>query len=303
MLYRGIVLFVFALVPASLAAQAIPYIMAPPVNGAGLINSSLNPKFKRSSSSSTVAVEPKVAATFSLNFIAVKSRTRGNLASFVSKTRAKDPQGAAQLEQLFSQTDVISAIGQSIEPYGLRTNNVADAYAVYWISAWEASRGIIGASETRQRAQAVKSQVANAILSTPAFAAATDAQKQEYAEAMFVQAALVSSVSEAYANDPEMSQRTIAAIKQGAKAMGLDLDTMDLTPNGFVPAKGRKRSDAGGAVDGDGAEGDAVLASNDTPTGDKAPANPLATYALIAAAGGAGLGGVFLIGKAMGKKG
>lgn len=62
---------------------------------------------------------------------------------------------------------------------------------------------------------------------------------------------------------------------------------MTLTQGGFVPADRRGEADTGKAN---------ALASTTPP-----PAQP--PYALIAAAGGAGLGAVFLIGKAMGRKG
>jgi hypothetical protein len=255
--------------------------------------------------------KPSVSTSAVTTYSPSAARTRANLAAFASKTRKVDPEGAAKMDQLFASTDIIGQIGQGIAPYGLKTNNVADAYAVYWINAWEASRGIAGASETRQRAQAVRTQASNAMAAVPALATATDAQKQEFAEAMLVQAALISAYMDDAAGNPAQLRAIGAAVAKGAKAMGLDLDTMDLTPNGFVPAKGRKRSDAGDALDGDAANGaansDTTLASNDAPNRDNAPSDPLsgplATYALIAAAGGAGLGGVFLIGKAMGKKG
>jgi hypothetical protein len=71
----------------------------------------------------------------------------------------------------------------------------------------------------------------------PAMATATDAQKQEYAEAMLIQAAMIDSSKEVYENDPQMMQQLSAAVAKGAKAMGLDLSKMELTENGFVPAK------------------------------------------------------------------
>jgi hypothetical protein len=45
------------------------------------------------------------------------------------------------MEALFASSDIIGAIGQAMATIGLKTNNVADAYAVYWVAAWQASRG------------------------------------------------------------------------------------------------------------------------------------------------------------------
>jgi hypothetical protein len=211
-----------------------------------------------SRSKSSTPNQPSVSASKALTtFIPSVARTRQNLANFVSKTRGADPQGAAKMEALFASTDVIGMVGKGIAPYGLKTNNVADAYAVYWISAWEASRGIVGASETRQRAQAVRAQAERGLVSSPQFARATEAQKQEFAEAMLVQAAMISSHMEAAADDSNQLRAVSAAVLKGAKASGLDLKAMELTQQGFASVKGRKRSDAGGGV-GSKSNGDAV---------------------------------------------
>jgi hypothetical protein len=181
----------------------------------------------------TSPARASVANPASLFFTPSLSNRKRNLAQFVAKTRAQSPDNADQMAKLFASTDVIGAMGSAIAPYGLSTNNVADAYAVYWIAAWEASRGIAGSGETRGRIQAVKAQAANALLATPAFVNATPAQKQELAEAMFVQAALIQATVDTYAGDPATLRKFSAAVTQGARASGLDLASMTLTPTGF----------------------------------------------------------------------
>jgi hypothetical protein len=189
----------------------------------------------------------KISVITDLNYVPSKTRTRTNLKNFANKTRAVDPAGAAQMEQFFASTDIIGLMGTAIAPYGLRIDNVADAFAVYWINAWEAANGVVGAQETRARVQAVKVQAANGLSQSPEFASASDAQKQEMAEALLVQAALISSAMEAAANDPAKLRAISNAVMQGAAKSGLDLNKMTLTEKGFVPiiatnAKvGRKR--------------------------------------------------------------
>jgi hypothetical protein len=74
---------------------------------------------------------------------------------------------------------------------------------------------------------------------------------------------------------------------------------MTLTENGFVPSSKRSSFDDRDVPGPSGYEvREQALAANDNATRDLAP-----NYALIAAAGGAGLGGMFLLGKAMGRKG
>jgi hypothetical protein len=219
-----------------------------------------------------------------------KSRTRNNLANFVTKTRAGDPDGAAKMEQLFASTDVMGAIGDAMKGVGLARNNAAHAYAVYWISAWQAAQG---RSDTRSAVtyQAVAEQAARGLAAAPEFARATDAQKQEMAEAMMVQAAMIDSYIETAAGNAAQIKAIAAAVAQGTKASGLDLGSMTLTDTGFVA---RDKSSAL-----DPAQGASVAPTKHAATTDttKPP------YLLMATAGGAGMAGVFLLGKMVGKKG
>ncbi len=176
------------------------------------------------------------ASAVELTYKSLTERRRANLAQFVDKTRARDPEGAAQLEQLFNSSDIIETIGQGIAPYGLSANNLADAYTVYWMNAWQAANGDPSASFTRAQAQAVKAQAADALLATPEMAQASDAQKQEMAEAMLIQAAMINAATDQAAGNAAQLEQIGAAVRQGAKASGLDLDAMRLTEEGFVPA-------------------------------------------------------------------
>lgn len=215
-----------------------------------------------------------------------------NLVNFVAKTRKVDPAGANQLEEMFATTDVIAELGKAMNDVGLRPDNLADAYTVYWSSAWHAS---VGSTKTPSREQfaKIKAQATAGLLANPSIVSASGAAKQEFAEALLVQAALIDASIEAAQSNSAQLKAVSKAVQQGAQAMGLDLYAMTLTEDGFVPAK------KGSAVDNmpaaPGEENTPALASNIPPV--ESP-----NYALIAAAGGAGLGGMFLLGKAMGRK-
>jgi hypothetical protein len=224
------------------------------------------------------------------------TRRRANLAKFVEKTRATDPKGAAKMATMFASSDPIAMLGAGIAGYGLRTDNAADAYTVYWMTAWQAAHGDTS-DFTRSQAQAVKAQSAGALVATPEFIAANDATKQEFAEAMMVQAMLISASLDTYKNNPAMMRQLGAAVRKGAKASGLDLDAMTLTDQGFVP------SGKTGAADPAPGAAEQALAANAAATPPVAANDTSPPYILLAAAGGAGLGGVFLLGKMMGKRG
>jgi hypothetical protein len=231
----------------------------------------------------------------SLNFTPSLMRRKQNLAQFINKTRPSNPDGAIKMTQMFASTDVISVIGRGIAPFGLRIDNVADAYTVYWTNAWLGSRGRDD-TLSKQQISAVRNQAANALLASQGVATASDAGKQELAEALLVQAALIESYVANAKSDPALMTKVKAAIAQGAKRMGLDIYTMTLTDNGFVPAKRSSAVDNADLISG--SESDEQTLASAMPSSDKEAPN----YALIAAAGGAGLGGMFLLGKVMGRK-
>ena len=78
----------------------------------------------------------------------------------------------------------------------------------------------------------------NAFTATPDFSVTGDAVRQEYAEALLLQAAMLGSAFEQWKNDPEMLDQLAEAARRGAQASGLDLSEMTLTTNGFVPRRG-----------------------------------------------------------------
>jgi hypothetical protein len=255
---------------------------------------------RRVADNSPTNQSPYTTRAGSLVYNISRARTRVNLQNFVNKTRANDPAGATQMEQLFASTDIIDQINGAMRSVGLSADNAADAYALWWVSAWKASRGDDSTASSASY-QAVSEQAAHALSQSSDFANANDAQKQEMAEAMLVQAALIDASIETYAGDRAMMAKLSSAVKQGAAASGLDLDKMTLTEDGFVPAKPRKRSDASDA----GAGEEKALAANDAGSagGEKDEGLSPTQLAMIAAAGGAGLGAVFLLGKVAGKKG
>jgi hypothetical protein len=189
----------------------------------------------RNNNSSTESYSQQEAPqTTSLTYTPSKSRTRTNLQNFVNKSRAADPAGAAQMEQMFASTDVIGQIGDAMASVGLSRSNAADAFALYWVSAWQAANG---RSDTRspETYKAAAAQAARGLSQSPEFAAATEAQKQEMAEALMVQAALIDAAADQAAGaDPQQASAFRKAVSQGAAASGLELDKMTLTEEGFV---------------------------------------------------------------------
>lgn len=165
------------------------------------------------------------------------ARTQQNLRSFLA--RAPNPAARAELEQMFAaQPTLMDDIRAGIQPYGLDSHNVADAFAMWWIMAWLASE-VRMQEPDREMAQNVSRQVRNAFAATPDFASTTDAARQEYAEALLLQALILAELIKAAGANAEIKAQLPAIAQKGAKDSGIDLSQMTLTQAGFVPRKAK----------------------------------------------------------------
>jgi hypothetical protein len=173
------------------------------------------------------------AQPITLRYTPSKERRARNLADFIAKSRKVDPEGADRLQKVFAQTDLIEAMRAPLGKAGLRIDDVADAYAAWWITAWYASRG---SNETPSagKVAAVKAQAARALSATPMMRGASDASRQQMAEALLIQAAMLDDAVEQSKARPDWMAGVRAAAAKGAKGMGLDLASMTLTDEGFV---------------------------------------------------------------------
>ena len=158
---------------------------------------------------------------------------KANLNRFALQRQQQNLTGPKDLEALLNSTEVIEAIQKTIEPYGLTINNIADVYTLWWITAWQASEGSLTKVD-KVTAQAVKQQAAKIWLANPKLMEATDANKQEIAEALLVQSLLIQTAIN-LAGDNELSQKAVMeSVRKGAAASGLALQNMQLTSEGFI---------------------------------------------------------------------
>jgi uncharacterized protein YjbI with pentapeptide repeats len=155
-------------------------------------------------------------------------------ASFVQKTQAADPAGAEQLKALFASGDIVALMEEELSKVGLHTTNLADAYTVWWINCWSAVHADFSTPD-RATIDAVKAQAARALLAGGKTAETSDALKQQFAEAMLVQALLLDAALQQAKGNPAQLKLLATAANTGAMGMGLDMRSMVLTSSGFVP--------------------------------------------------------------------
>lgn len=180
--------------------------------------------------------KPLAGDTVSLDYRPDPARRRQNLAHFVEMSRMTSPADADNLAQIFASRDILEEMRTPMGKVGLRIDNVADAYTLWWIDAWQASRGINGDVD-RQTVIAVRDQATRAFAQSGSLRGASDAAKQEMAEALLIQALLIESGVEQAKANPALGPQLATAVSLGAQGMNVDLSSMTLTENGFIAAK------------------------------------------------------------------
>lgn len=188
--------------------------------------------------SKTMAAEsltvPKEAAY--LAFEPSLAQRQNHIKQWLEQMRTYDEEAAKSLTELASQQDLIQQLQTTLAPVGLTINNLADAYTVWWISAWYTSQGKPLALE-KDTVQAVQKQAMQALVKSASFTQATNEVKQEMAESLLLQVILLDILVAQVQDDPLALQQLEMAIKADTKNAGLDLDEMTLTPQGFLPRK------------------------------------------------------------------
>lgn len=168
-----------------------------------------------------------------LSFTPSAERRKNHLNTMVKRWQAVDPAAAADFQQSLRRIDLFKVLAADLQKVGLRVNNVADAYAVYWFNAWEAVNGV-RTEGSRKQAQGVKLQVARAMLDSGALGQTTEAQKQETAEELLIQAVIISAANGAVQGDLDGQLALAEAVQAHARQWGLDLTLMRLTEDGFA---------------------------------------------------------------------
>ena len=159
--------------------------------------------------------------------------TRQSEKRFLDQIRRTSPDGVGEMQQMLAQ-DVVGLIAKAAQPYGIGTDNVADAVAIYAMEAWEVIAGEM-LPPSRARGLAVRAQMARAIAATPGFVEASDADKQLVADEMLYFAAMANGgMQAARTAGPEVVKQWQAATRKGAqRTLGMDLAAMTLTDEGL----------------------------------------------------------------------
>ncbi|MDP5277997.1 hypothetical protein Q9Q95_03600 [Sphingomonas sp. DG1-23] len=163
---------------------------------------------------------------------AISKRVRTRFADFVARA---DPPNADRLRNFVAQNDLLGAWAKHVAVDGLQRGDVADAMTAYWVQNWQIANKVPFAS--RAQVQAVRTQIAAALGTSPAFAQLGDAARQEMAETF-----MLNFVAQGSAFSDAMTRRDAgatsrlsdAAAARFRKDMNLDLRRLRLTEAGLA---------------------------------------------------------------------
>jgi hypothetical protein len=179
------------------------------------------------------AAAPSPSSLAQLTFkpsLAVRKRV---IDEFVKGVKALQPQAGAEMEAGFKKTDVIGEIAKGLSGYGLKADNMADAYAFYLMTAWMGAQGRTD-DFTMPQVAGVQTMVRTTIANNKEILALDDSKKQFFAESLLLQGLINDEMVKAVANDPVLKAKVIGDIKTAAKELNINLDDYSLTPTGLV---------------------------------------------------------------------
>lgn len=238
-MHRPFALPLIALMATSTYASAQIYV--PPYNpGLELLNDSIRGNLDDETDEEETAPAPPAPPLARTGLIFTPSKTvrQKVVTDMIAQQRKAGTSSGARAEALFAHGDAIDVLDQAIRPAGLRTNNVADAFTVWAVTAWRAVHREEGMPAPNAFV-GVKRNVENSLLISGMLAAKSDAQKQEIAESMLLQAVLISAQIDAAAGDAKQLATLASSVARVAASMGLDLPNLDLTADGFTARKHR----------------------------------------------------------------
>jgi hypothetical protein len=145
----------------------------------------------------------------------------------------QSPQQSAVIRKFVDSGDFVAEFDKDMQSYGyaLRSGDVVDAFAAYWLTMWSIANGEQqpGAAE----AVAVRRQVATSMATNPTLGDADDETRQLVAEGLITEAELALSLRDYATHNGRDTKPLADNTYRNLLAKGVDLRAMQLTDAGF----------------------------------------------------------------------
>ena len=185
----------------------------------------------RPGASRPAGVVPASGGPVSMVFEPSLDRRRENIARRIAQMRTVDADGAEWLRAVTATGDTLAAYALRVKPAGINPNSVADAFAAWVTIMWQelhppaTSLGAL----LRTRAQAER-----ALRDIPAFAAASDAEKQEFAEALTLNIIANAARMRDARGNADKQKVLFATLQRAGSELRVDFEHMTETTQGFL---------------------------------------------------------------------
>lgn len=136
----------------------------------------------------------------------------------VATIQKASPQDAAQLRTQLANGQLRAGVAAFLQRYGMSANNVVDTTPLYLATAWFAAWADSGNPSLAQ-VRGLRAQVAQAYATMPGLLRASDAAKQELAEATIIEAWLASTMANQAAQDRKIAGAVRAAVTRAVRDM------------------------------------------------------------------------------------
>lgn len=175
----------------------------------------------------------RVALSGSTRFRPSLATRKRVVASWAARARARDAKSGADLERQATKTDLIVGAKPQLARLGLRTDDVADAIAIYLVTAWYGVRGS-NQDPPRGYLRGVREQMHQVLLSNARFASASNEAKQQLAESLLLETMVTdAAIRGAKANSASMAGVKSYIRQTAMNTFQLDMAKMKLTANGL----------------------------------------------------------------------
>lgn len=142
---------------------------------------------------------------------------------------------ARQIATAMERGDPVANWSRLVTSDGLRSGDVADALAAYWLLNWTMANGKEG---NQTQVLAVRDQVHGILASDPRHAVLSETQRQEMAETLMLNFLIQhAAYGDAFKRGDREAMRRLgdAAVARFRSEMGLDLRRLQLGNSGFTP--------------------------------------------------------------------
>lgn len=166
-------------------------------------------------------------------FVRSKELQKQSEASILAELGRRQPGAVAEYAQVLRQNDMATLFDTSAASYGLKSNDIADTMAAYWLVSWVIANN--AADFTPAQARGVREQIRSGMMRTAVVGFTLQKKHRLADEAIFN--TLIASAIHDFARSGKITKADFARVGDATQktflGLGADLRALRLTDSGF----------------------------------------------------------------------